>query len=262
MGSSENRSRSLAIAALVLLGASGASSVWWAPSLGLTNLSQANAALGEKVSLPKGAELTLAKQGATRNVRTCKEYLNAKADGFGPMNNLAYALESRFIDRCSVLRLLTHARPAQVNYFGAEEWTPAIAQALPPLLYQGFPRERARSAKRAAAEGERWTSFDRELQFKNDHGVDLTAYDDNFVFSLEIVARGDFNGDGIEDFAVNGSVNARKGTFRYFQFLVLTRLKPNGPVRVLPSDGRVRGTRADQGSAPLILRDRVKGSAF
>lgn len=222
-------------AILLLLGASGSSSVWWAPSLGLTNLSQAKAALSEKVSLPEGAELTLAKQGSTREVRTCKEYLDAKADGFGPMNNLAYGLESRFIDRCYVLRLLAHARPARVTYFGSDEWSPAIARALPPLLYQGFPRELARSVTSAAAQGERWISSDRGLQFKNDHGLDLTAHDDNFDFSLEIIARGDFNGDGIEDFAVTGSANARKGSFRYFQFLVLTRLQPNGAVTVLSS---------------------------
>lgn len=232
----ELKNRSLAVAALLLLGASGSSSVWWAPSLGLTDLSQANAALSEKVSLPKGAELTLAKQGTTRNVSTCREYLEAKADGFGSMNNVAYGLESRFIDRCYVLRLLSRARPAHVNYFGAEEWTPAIAQALPPLLYQGLPRELARSAKEAEAQGERWTSFDRGLQFESEHGLELTAHDGNFTFSLDIAARGDFNGDGIEDFAVNGSANARKGTFRYFQCLVLTRLKPNGPVTVLSSD--------------------------
>ena len=209
------------------------SSVWWSPDLGISASEQAKAALNQPVLLSEGAPLTLHKAGEEKTVGTCSEYLNAKTEGFGATNNFDYSQEGRFIQRCYALRVLENVEPARLNFLGDEGWTRAMAEALPPLLYSGFPNPQADAAQNAQNHGEKWTAFDPQLQFDSTTSTKLTAHDGETQFQLDIVARGDFNRDGIEDFALAGFANARRGTFRYFQFLILSRLKPGAPLLVL-----------------------------
>ena len=212
----------------------------WSPALGLKSQADLPSRMRGPVfgkdhpNLP--VKVTLTNGNASREVDNCEEYLNIVNAGFYPDNNRANKMAGSFVRQCYVLRDLKHARSAtsldgsglkrmpSANSFG---WTKDSLAQLPPLLVAGA-REVTTAAEQAEARGESWQQFDPSLKVTSVTREDLGAEDDSFLYSLEIVARGDFDGDGTGDVAIYGCATGKRSTWfecKYFVFSPTSRGK-------------------------------------
>lgn len=176
-----------------------------------------------------------------RAVDNCSDYLAAVSSGFGPATNYDGKVSGTFVHECFVLRDLQHARPATSSR--EYHWEPASPTQLPPVLVPGA-REVTDATEQAEKRGASWKEADATLRVTTISGDQLLAEDANYFYSLDIIARADFNGDGIEDIAVYGTAQGKHGTWAeaaYFVFSPtstgkLVRLTDNrSPFRLLAS---------------------------
>ncbi len=218
--------------------------VWWAPSLHLERLDQIPSKLqasdyvaGEQVTLRKWDRSTSFEDAPTRQPHTCAEYLGARDEGYVPATNMDSAFESFYMARCYALRYLAAARPASRTFLSHDGWSAAALDELPPL---GLVVERPTIErwKAAVASGASWRTWQKTAHVKAVRGDTLDVEEEGMAYSLEIVARADFNGDGIEDMLVAEYANATQGSLKYSSVFVLTRLATGGPMRILALDGQ------------------------
>jgi hypothetical protein len=208
-------------------------SVWWSPNLGLIGLDDIPQRLEKMV---RGPQWELSKDPQRVPISTCAQYLRAKDNGFSPRTQFDQGMEGNFIGQCFALRYLQKAKPATRSYMDHNGWSTSALSILPPLLADfGVESGVAKKVEQARAAGQSWQSFDPSLKLEGTDGYTLTTQseDRSQAYSLEILARGDFNGDGIEDLAVLGCVADTGGTFRECVYYILTRPGPNAIMSVV-----------------------------
>jgi hypothetical protein len=162
--------------------------------------------------------LRLTNDKASREIGSCEEYLNAVNSGFYAADNLANKISSSYVSQCYVLRDLQHARRStSSNLYG---WTKNSLSELPPILAVG-ERSITDAAEAAENRGESWQQFNPALKETNLSDDQLEASDGDFTYTLDILARGDFDGSGKEDVAVCGCAVGQHSTWfqcKYFVF--------------------------------------------
>jgi hypothetical protein len=217
--------------------------VTWSPGLKLNRLSDVAERLGAPEHAPTFDEpLMLTRQAAgraeRRNISTCADYLVAKSDGFVAPNNLIVGQERAFIAECYVLRDLQAVKNAVVG-FVPREWSADVLRRLPPiLLWNDFDG--------AASHFTTWSAAKADTRITRVTKERLELEDSASLYMLEIMARGDFNGDGFEDLALGASVDSKEGTYRRTDYVVLTSCQPDQPLRVITAKSapfRLNGTR-------------------
>lgn len=236
----------LAVSSLGVMGGKAERSeipVWWSPSLQLASLKDIPQKLQEPVDMgsnPPGIELRNAEQQTVR-VFTCSQYLETIGHGFFASTSYDEAVEGAFVDRCYLLRDLQHIKPAMRSYV-RRKWSPHALSELPPLFLVG-DSSLWEKIEKARATGASWQSFEPALRVRkysddpfilcaDDGGEDAKAKRATDV-CLQILARGDFNGDGVEDLAVSVSVHPRDGTLYANFYCILTRDRKDKRMRLL-----------------------------
>jgi hypothetical protein len=212
-------------------GAQAGRNITWSPELHLKDTSDISNRLHDPV-LEGSKRLKLTNGTTSREVGNCEEYLNAVNTGFRAATNYDVKVSADFVYECFVLRDLQHARAATST--GSYHWAPESLTQLPPVLTPGA-HEITDAAEQAEKRGDSWKQFDPTLKVKKIDGDLLLAEDADFVYSLQILARGDFNGDGIEDIAVYGTVQGKHGTFAHAAYLILSPAN-NGKLTRLTHD--------------------------
>jgi hypothetical protein len=223
--------------------------VWWSPKLHLSSLNEISQALAARVSmrgllryplLRKGGSLQRAGGswkwvgGSVKRVDNCDDYLGAVTAGFHTVTNLDAAMERPFAERCYVLRYLEHVQPARTSFFPAGALTPAVTGILPPIA-MGLEPELEQKAEEAGRKGISWKAYDTSLKITAIQLGVLYAEDNTTSYAFEVFARGDFDHDGVEDWAVLLSGHARGGSFGFSYPAVITRLGPHRVAKFLTS---------------------------
>ena len=166
---------------------------------------------------------------ASREVGTCEEYLNVVSAGFYPATNYDNKMSATFVHDCFVFRDLQHARAAvSGNSYG---WSKDSLAQLPPILVAGA-RAITDAAEQAEECGESWQQFDPTLKLTDVTRDELEAEDADFAYSLEILARGDFNGDGLADVAVYGCSTGKESTWVQCKYFIFSRTNQGKLVRL------------------------------
>ena len=207
-------------------------SMTWSPQLHLKSIED----IPDQLQAPvlKGSQrMSMTNDKVSPEVGNCSEYLNAVAAGF-------YADESShlkgqpeyFVYECYILRDLQHAQAATST--SSYRWTEDSLNELPPMLIVGS-KEVWADAEQAEKRGESWKQYDPTLKIDKIQGDLLLAEDQDEAYSLEILARGDFNGEGTEDIAVYGTIQGKHSTYSHVVYLILSPAS-NGKLVRLTSD--------------------------
>jgi hypothetical protein len=218
-------------AAMVWLsaGPTGAQSdlkVAWSPNLLLRSVDD----IPQRLREPEGSKrLRLAKGKESLEAGNCEGYLNAVSAGFAPATNYDNEMSFPFVHDCFVLRDLEHARAATSS--ASYRFTPDSLTQLPPLLVRGA-REITDAAEQAEKRGESWKQFDPSLKVARIDSDSLNAEDKDTLYFLTFRARGDFNGDGVEDIAVFGSANGTHGSWSLAEYMILSATSDGKLVRL------------------------------
>ena len=209
----------------------GVAQVTWSPDLRLN--SQADIPNAISTPLPDiSTGVTYTNGVADRTIRTCQDYLNSVRAGFYPKDNLETRLAGSFVFRCYVLRDLQSAKPATSGI--PFKWSDNSLSQLPPILVVGA-KDVEKAAEKAEQNGTSWQQYNPELKITSIKNDQLIAEDKENYYILTIVARADFNGDGVSDFAVVGTANGKQTTWVSNKYFIFSQTA-NGNLVRLTSD--------------------------
>lgn len=209
----------------------GVAQVTWSPDLKLSSQTDIPSAM--LTPLPDMVTAVTYTNGtADRTIKTCQDFLDSVSAGFHPKDNLVVKLTGSFVFRCYVLRdLQTASSPTSgISY----HWTANSLDQLPPILIVGA-KEVENAAEKAEQNGTSWQQYNSKLKITSVTNDRLLAEDENNYYVLTILARGDFNGDGVEDFAVVGSAQGKQTTWASSQYFIFSQTA-NGNLVRLTSD--------------------------
>jgi len=93
-------------------------------------------------------------------------------------------------------------------------------------------KEVTKAAEQAEQKGTSWQQYNSELRITSVTNDRLLAEDDNTYYALIILARGDFNGNGVEDLAVFGTADGKKTTWSDSQYFIFSQTANGKLVRL------------------------------
>ncbi len=186
-------------------------------------------ALQEKVWEFGGADLEHKKSGnkTAANCQTLKKLLK---EGY----TAAKAYEYKFISARSVICLmwteLATFKPYSVSFMSDLSLNKDFATKAPArfaLLISNDDIKEAESAKS-------WNSMSRIKKVELVSDVQAIYHDDSGgIQKLTLMAKGDYNGDGIEDQLLHMRNNVEGGSYSSTTLYIITHTKPDGPIILL-----------------------------
>jgi hypothetical protein len=132
-----------------------------------------------------------------------------------------------------IRRLLAQAKPSRVSYLADFKFDEQSMTKLPPTLGIHVSEESLERARLAESKGKSWADTDPDARIKPYGVFAATVRGKDFLEKLEIEARGDFNGDGIEDIVIRTGDALLQGTYRATRVFILTRRKPGEKLTTL-----------------------------
>jgi hypothetical protein len=234
---------SLLLVALVLVSAAargeGGYQIWWSADLGLDSLDDIDAYLARPFFRrnPEGVPLGKSQGDQFLQVRaaSCLDFSRLESDGYYDFD--PYRLPAAIMsDACEIVRRLKDAQTAKHSFVRNFVFDETAPDFLPAVLDLGSSCEWACRLYIANEYRIPWSEVDRieRVEAKNDNEVDIiTPISHNTV---ALMARADFNGDGLEDLLVRTSGSARGGTLSGTAVYVLSRDTDDSALFVLGSE--------------------------
>jgi hypothetical protein len=202
--------------------------VWWSPTLELKSLRDIDARLGapfpDAVEMARGREVVEA--------ANCRALLDLRSKGYEAAGgSLGYARERHFGAVCTALTALNAAAAPKTSHLADFRLTPQAIGVMPPILAASFIHADG-AALEAEARGLSWREFEPKLVARMD-GEELVVTGSTWEVRAEIYARGDFNGDGLDDLMVRAAESATGGSYASTRLVLLTRREPRGKLTTL-----------------------------
>ena len=210
----------------------------WVASFKLKSLADLPAAMAEPV-MRHGEAIDLGQYpgNGKRSVTTCLDYEKATADGFGPQTTFDIAMASFFVDRCVPLRFLIDAGGSDTTYVDRLRLDVDPLGTLPATLHLNMERP-SEAELQAIAKGQRLKAFDPTLVVTAKSATKVTfGHPKVDTSTVEIIAWGDADRDGVEDVLVSQSHHALEGSFQSFRHFVLTRKGAKEPLMTVREIG-------------------------
>jgi hypothetical protein len=235
--------------------------VWWSPVLELDSLDSIDARLARKIwpGDPEGLPL-MKTEGETRkevSAPNCIELERWVGEGYSGIRTDGFGLQLYHQAICRAIEMLKQAVPARRSYLrefvldeDAVDYLPAMAFRMPSCGYQC--RQRLANERRIPL-----AQFE-ELVRIDSKGVDeLELETPTMETRIAVMARGDFNADGIADMLVLSNTHATEGRGWWSDTYLLTRGAPNAVLFVLNTDEPYcRHYQCDESyDDPAILRE-------
>ncbi len=211
--------------------------VWWSPDLLIGSRDKIEAKLSEAI-LPAPAELKRMPEsgGGQRPVLTCNELIAAFADGFySPFHDLHQKLV-RENARCRVIALVRDMKPADISFFRDFKMTEdaldslSVGIIIPPSCELGCKLYIAN--ERGLACSEFFDEDDYTISAKP-WVNELTIKSDIWEYRVNLMARGDSNGDGLENLVFVTRSIALEGTYDVADVFIVGRVSELGVARLL-----------------------------
>ncbi len=172
-------------------------------------------------------------------IEACATLGQLSNEGYYTLINNENKIIGNLWNSCTILDLLESARPAKASFVRdfvmtaeALDYLPAMMDMAPScdwLCRQYRANQRRISLRRFEAE------TDIELKVLSD--LKIEARSENWVFRVEILARADFNGDGLEDLLTLADVSVtEQGTWGDSDLLVLSRETPDSVLWMLGAE--------------------------
>lgn len=187
-----------------------------------------------EVSLKKLASLSFEeKKSFSKSVSNCHDFWEK---GLPESNYMESKGADYYRGFCSRLKLLQQVKQAKENYL--KDFNLTQAEYLPPtIVTAGGADDYDLPLEKAAEKGESLQTFiqQKKVAMSSDASNALSV---KFVYldmqtQLIEIARGDFNGDGVEDILIQRNVNPTvQATYAFYGSLLLTRTSDQGMIEV------------------------------
>lgn len=184
---------------------------------------------------PVTVEMGSAGDTGRMTLGSCAEYLKVAHLRVRPVE--APTAWVPFMERaltCQAALLILAAQPARVSHVRQLAFDEQLPEQLPwqvAAIISGGERD----ALAAGQPDSTWSAIlPRPLTRFSACGEHCAAYgDDSGEQSVQLVARGDFNGDGVEDLLVSSFDSVAEGSYSAWRMFMLTRRKAGGRVELV-----------------------------
>ena len=191
----------------------------------------------ELVMVPEGYVRSSAVAVTSPPVRihTVREYLRYKGRGYEPADNHQIAVESWFKTASVPAKYLGSARPSRVSYVKDLALSDRPLP-LPPTLGPYLSRDEDARVRSLMAKGKSWREIWPKAQWSHPDRHTVSIEVGGLRTIVDLLAWGDFNGDGIEDVLLSVTTHATRATFHSYGHVIITRLSERGPIRIVRQD--------------------------
>ena len=240
------------VSCLLMVGLSGSAAsaergeaypVWLSPSFGLDSLGGVDAVLEQPIYPDEeGFRLFvgIGKNRRTEFVRSCADIERFRAESSGAVTSPDVELW-RLGNVCAPVERLKKAKPATKSYVrdfvldaDALDYLPAMVTLSPAC--EELCRLYVANEKRIP-----WSEYEtgeiQNVTVTSDHEFKVETESDDI--EIEILARADFNDDGVEDLYLDVSVKSKEGRWGDGALFFVTRESRNQVLRVLNPDRHI-----------------------
>ena len=214
--------------------------IWWSSKLGLSSISALDARMARPLDAPLNVRRYPSREDLLndRNVETttianCVTYLDLTKKGFQAPKNQDWQYQLSLGAECNALDLLRTAKPARVTYLKTFRLNKSAVNFLPPRCGPVVSKENATKITAAEERGLSWKQYERITRIQVQKTGELEVEGDYWEVVLDLYARGDFNGDGVEDILLRKDDSLRGGSYATTSLLLLTRFKEGAVLKVL-----------------------------
>lgn len=210
---------------LVFKGRTVSGSIRQSEIAGLLDLPVRNGDTGPSDSY--GVEMTMPNHKKIMTY-TCLQWEKARAVGAYSATTYDMTMEGFFIQTCGILYEVQNAKLPVKNFLENPRVSLFNLNLLPADILSTWT-----DAERKLLRGKTVAEVVPSKDVTKEKDGTLTLSYGNLRQSFWEAARADFNGDGIEDILVCTFGRAEGGTMNYSDYLVLTRLSPSGPLKLI-----------------------------
>jgi len=220
------------LAAQPVPAAAAASGVWWsAEALHLRSLSEVDSRLHDPLTdLPKvvsGAE-------PPRAVQNCADLIELTQHRFHlqPDDGVSWRGFESEAAKCFALSTLKNAKPPTRSYVHWFQLSPEAVARLPPGMTLASSQDDMADIAAAAKKCQPLGAYEENLHVsvKGDAAdVDTDGWSGRIV----LYARGDLNGDGLEDLMLLRQGQVKEGTAADSSLFIVTQTSPRGCLKIL-----------------------------
>lgn len=201
-------------------------SVSWTRELRLPSL----AAMDSRLLEPFDETLYVEHDGRY-SVTNCADFLALRGDYTPVDERTAQSLKSVGVD-CKAIVAIRKARKPRVDYFGDFRLDSNAVNLLPAVLGP-VPDRNANKVTPAETRDKSWKDFYPSLRASVDDQGALIVELPGWIVRVREYARGDFDGDGIEDLLVRDDAADLQGANDSERLLLLTRRSSDGKLEFL-----------------------------
>ncbi len=216
--------------------------VWWSESLELDSLDAIEARLERHIWPGDDEGLPLHKsEGGTRKEApaiTCNDLTRLTEVGYYATGSNNYRIQLYTLAYCGAIALLEQAAPAERSYLRdfvldeqAVDYLPAMVDVSPSCDF--LCRQRVANERRIPL-----SQFIPVFRVTALGGDRIEFRTIGAETNLSLLARGDFDGDGLDDMLVLSSGYATEGSGGWTETFLLTRDLPDAVLTVMDRDGR------------------------
>ena len=226
-----------AFAAPALAAEDGPYPIWWSGELELEGLDRVEARLRRDLWLdfPEGIKLYKA-QGAghvTAQARDCNSLRKLSEEGYYGGNSNDIGIQNYHLSVCRTIALLGQAKPARTSHLRDFVLNAEAVRYLPALVNLQASCHQVCQAYFANRRRVPLTEFEdiERIEVGNEDG--LIVWTVGWRVKMSLIARGDFNSDGLDDILLVSHGGATEGTMRGADLHFLTREEPGVVLRVI-----------------------------
>jgi hypothetical protein len=174
-------------------------------------------------------------EGMDAIVDNCEKLFSANEKSLGPIPIELSAYQYMAL-KCYIGKAISRAKSSKMSYVANWVLDKSTVKQLPPQLAFIISSDDQEAVGRAEARhdplGAMFPSANISLKaVKDNHHV---VVDDGVsVQEMALVAKGDFNGDGVEDLLVSSENHLSGGRYRQYGLYVVTRLKKGGALTLV-----------------------------
>ncbi len=214
--------------------------VWWSPKLEVESLDKIDERLSRKFPVGGQIEARRERNGVeeTALMDSCATTMRLADAGFEATK---YSLQRAILAECQAIELLAKMRPATQSFVHDFVLDETAHNYLPAMLDLSSSCDRACRLHVANEYRIPWRDVGTiEKVERKDGSENLVMITTTWSFNtIELLARGDFNGDGLEDILIEAGGRARGGTSKGTSLYLLTRDKDDSVFFVLGSEAHL-----------------------
>jgi len=170
-------------------------------------------------------------------LHSCSEYLPVQDEQPWPVHESDADRFMVLAMTCKASQLVAAAAPAERSYVRTLKFDWQLPDLLPPELAFAISSDSVKQIDQARPD-EKWRDMfgvDRHEPCNGREGAHCGIYHDSTGGrqQVQLVARGDFNDDGIEDVLLSSHDTVEGGTYAAMRMFVLTRRQPGADIELL-----------------------------